>query len=376
MKTARIVIGSAFGDCGKGLMTDFHAADADLVVRFNGGAQAGHTVQTSTGQRHIFSHFGAGSFRYVPTYLSRHFICNPKLFREEYNQLSSLTPKVYVHPEAMITLPYDMMLNQWSEQDRGDKRHGSVGVGINETVTRDAIGVGIRDGMFRTSWTYPQMKDELSRVRDDWVPRRMKQLQIEATAERLELLNSESLLYRFIDDCAFYIDNTRSSADIGAIKHVVMEGAQGLMLDQDYGTFPHVTRSHTGLRNAMAMAKELDIDHVDATYVTRSYLTRHGAGPLPDECDMRVGLDRTNVPNEFQGTMRFALLDVDLVASFIRRDIEAYGSGLRNASLAMTWCDQSHLQPGYAYEKLIKAAKLQRGWASFGPTRDHVQRVR
>jgi adenylosuccinate synthase len=139
---AYVVIGACFGDEGKGLTTDYLAAkhvSESLVVRFNGGAQAGHTVQTANGQRHVFKHFGSGCFAGSPTFLSEYFICNPILFRTELEQLHKfgLTPKIYVHPEAVVSTQYDMMINQIVEEIRSNSRHGSCGVGIGETVERN-----------------------------------------------------------------------------------------------------------------------------------------------------------------------------------------------------------------------------------------------
>ena len=88
---ARIVIGANFGDEGKGLVTDYLCSQgAGVVVRFNGGAQAGHTVVTPEGERHVFRHFGSGTFLGVPTFLSQFFVCNPILFFEERKQLIDL----------------------------------------------------------------------------------------------------------------------------------------------------------------------------------------------------------------------------------------------------------------------------------------------
>ena len=80
------VIGSGFGDEGKGLMTDYHSSQHDdaVVIRSNGGAQAGHTVTLPTGERHVFSHFGSGSLNGTPTFLSSYFVSNPMLFVKEY----------------------------------------------------------------------------------------------------------------------------------------------------------------------------------------------------------------------------------------------------------------------------------------------------
>src|ERR1700721_2544919 len=103
MKKADIVIGSAFGDEGKGLITDYlctHSTAKTCVVRFNGGAQAGHTVEMPDGKRHIFSHFGSGSFARTPTYLSSYFVCNPIIFKRECKELAPLnvSPTVFVDP--------------------------------------------------------------------------------------------------------------------------------------------------------------------------------------------------------------------------------------------------------------------------------------
>ena len=122
-----VVIGAAFGDEGKGLITHLMASqygrDA-VVVRFNGGAQAGHTVVTNDSQRHVFRHFGSGSFVGAMTFLSRYFVSNPILFLEEIEALSLLgiKPTVYIDPASPITTPYDMMINQIVEEVRGNQR--------------------------------------------------------------------------------------------------------------------------------------------------------------------------------------------------------------------------------------------------------------
>jgi adenylosuccinate synthase len=132
------VIGGQLGDEGKGLITDFLSNHLTLVVRFNGGAQAGHTVVLPDGRRHEFHHFGAGCFKAACTLLSRHFIVNPLLYAKEYHspELKGIRKTVYVDPRCRVTTPLDMMLNTLVEERRGAQRHGSCGVGINETVTR------------------------------------------------------------------------------------------------------------------------------------------------------------------------------------------------------------------------------------------------
>ena len=149
-KKAIVVIGAGYGDEGKGLMTDYFCRSAPsnpLVIRFNGGAQAGHTVVTEDGRRHVFSHFGSGEFAGARTYLSDDFIVNPIKFREEYNTLYSkhVRPITYISENCRITTPYDMILNQCIETCRSN-RHGSCGLGIFTTIQRhNDISVTIND---------------------------------------------------------------------------------------------------------------------------------------------------------------------------------------------------------------------------------------
>lgn len=144
MKKAKVVIGSGYGDEGKGVFTDFLSSQSNesLVIRFNGGAQAGHTVMTPDGKRHVFGHFGANSF--LPnskTALSKHFVVNPLLFAKEKNILNNMDvdPEVFIHKDCAVTTPYEMILNQWQEDNRGNNRHGSCGVGFGETIQRESL---------------------------------------------------------------------------------------------------------------------------------------------------------------------------------------------------------------------------------------------
>ena len=114
MKDIKIVIGANFGDEGKGLMTDYFSQKSNsIVVCSNGGAQRGHTVTTPTAIRHVFHHFGSGTFNNASTYLSEDFILNPIIFKQEYDELVKLNhnPNVYINQNCMITTPFDMIAN-------------------------------------------------------------------------------------------------------------------------------------------------------------------------------------------------------------------------------------------------------------------------
>lgn len=333
MNDARVVIGASYGDEGKGLMTDWFVREAGrgtLVVRFNGGAQAGHTVRDDAGVRHVFSHFGAGTLAGADTLLSRHFIANPILFARERGELARLgrIPRLSIDPRALVTTPYDMLINEMVETRRGAGRHGSVGIGINETVTRsDTADFHLSvDGARRDP---AAARATLERILRDWVPRRVAALGIQAEYEqRKSVITSGTLVENWLHLLGEFLREVEVRPDVDVLREherVVFEGAQGLALDQARGAFPHVTRSNTGIRNVVELMNELPAAELSVTYVTRAYLTRHGAGPLEGELagtPFPGVYDRTNLPHDFQGRLRYALLDVDSLGKRIADDFQ------------------------------------------------------
>jgi adenylosuccinate synthase len=399
MTSATVIIGANLGDEGKGLLTDFHASRDALVVRFNGGAQAGHTVVTPDGRRHVFSHFGSGSFAGAATYLSRFFVAHPTLFLRERARLQALgvAPLVHVDPRCSLTTPYDMLINQAVEETRAQARHGSCGIGFGETIQRclrPRFAAHVGDLLVR-NWA-GRLAALLDDIRAHYVPARLGMLRCHTLdAGRAAVLWSDALIERFIADCAAFRDAIAIS-DLAAIapsRAMIFEGAQGLLLDQDRGWFPHVTRSNTGLKNVIALAQEAGIDALDVVYATRTYATRHGAGPLPHEIATlpypRVR-DDTNLPNPHQGTLRFAWLDLDLLATTIAQDLgDARAAGLPAAHrIAITCLDQvddavtfvagGRVQEASS-ENFVVAATRAVGTDSVlagrGPTRDDVAEI-
>ena len=367
MKTADVVIGANFGDEGKGLMTDYYAAKADsVVVRFNGGAQAGHTVVTPDNKRHVFSHIGSGSFAGAETFLSRYFVCNPLLFRKEWDVLSpkGSIPQIHVDGASIVTTPYDMMINQIAEDLRGNSRHGSCGMGFGETIercTQAPLALTYRD-LADTA----QLRVKLAKIQKEWLPQRLAALGFASLPEKWQgRVASTGIVDKFIEDTAFFLQTTKQAgasflADTN--KRIVFEGAQGLMLDQTRGVFPHVTRSNTGLKNVLPLAKDAGIHELNVTYATRAYLTRHGAGPLENEekSPPAAGIkDDTNVLNDWQGNLRYALLDVETLATFIRGDLsDADGSVRITPALAVTCIDQMDELVTYTDRGSITSARM------------------
>ena len=371
---ATAVIGANFGDEGKGLVTDFLAAKdpaRTLVVRFNGGAQAGHTVVTPAGRRHVFHHFGSGTLAGARTFLSHHFIANPFLWQKEHRELVDLATPMLVDRRAMLTTPFDMLVNQEAERFRGSRRHGSCGIGINETVERCT-------GPLATSVGDIERPVQLRKLLGAIAERsrsRLEQLGVWPSPFFLEMLESESLVESYLETCE-QLSRAEQLVDGPALlrdfDHVVFEGAQGLLLDELHRFFPHVTRSRTGLPNVVQVAGEIGLQELDVVYVTRAYMTRHGAGPFPSE---RPGLsysDPTNAPNEWQGSLRFGDLDTTLLAESIGNDLNHAGGLKVSPCLAVTCLDQV---PGADAAAIATACGLRLGYESRGPSRDRVREL-
>lgn len=352
-KLAYAVIGAGYGDEGKGVTTDYLAVQrgggSALVVRFNGGAQAGHTVVAPDGRRHVYSHVTSAAMSSIPGFLSRFFVCNPLLYVKECAQLQQkgTVPRLHVDMRAPVTTPYDMMINQIAEEARGSARHGSCGMGFGETLERHA-----QDGL---SLTYADLvnvralQEKLDAIRRDWLVRRLTMLGVERIPQTWqERIAAKPIAAKFMDDCAFFLKTTQPEDErflAAWTGTVVFEGAQGLLLDQTRGQFPHVTRSNTGLKNVLELSREAGITALRAVYVTRAYATRHGAGPLAHELGKpptAAVADETNIANPWQGALRFGRLDADILSQAITADVaDAQSRAVKiSHGLSVTCLDQ------------------------------------
>jgi adenylosuccinate synthase len=346
------VVGAAYGDEGKGLATDalaswlLHQGRSPVVVRANSGAQAGHTVQTPDGKRHVFHHIGSGSFLGAPTHLSRFMALHPTAFTRELEVLATKAPAVSItaSPQAPVTTPWDMLINQIVETHRAGGRHGSCGLGFGETLERTEKGpVLLARDLGRAHATAT-----LRAIREEWVPQRLARLGVDVVPEPFaSVLSNPGVEAAFLRDVAAFLSNVELVEDSLVLDRsdaVVFEGAQGLRLDQDFGAFPHVTRSNTGLRNPVTLCAEAGITALDVLYMTRSYATRHGAGPFPGEVDVVEGVrvvDATNVPNPWQGSLRVGPVDAGALREAVawdQADVAGRGVAVR-ARLGVTHLD-------------------------------------
>jgi adenylosuccinate synthase len=317
-----VVVGLGFGDEGKGAVVDALCADrpTTAVVRFNGGAQAAHNV-VENGRQHTFSQFGAGTFAGVPTHLSRFVLVEPFALVAEARQLETVgvtypLSMLSVDGRALLTTPCHIHANRAREDARGAKRHGSCGKGIGETVWYSLLsGAGPGDRV--ENQEVIGTPGEAPTVADCARPTVLRR-KLDALARFYAPLATPPhgvdelvALYRDFADAVRITDadETGRLADNG---RVVFEGAQGVLLDQDHGFPPHTTWSTTTPHNARAL---LGGRPHTVLGVTRTYLTRHGAGPLPTESASVLARfpEAHNGSGEYQGAWRAGHLDAALL---------------------------------------------------------------
>jgi adenylosuccinate synthase len=324
---AILVIGLAFGDCGKGSIVDFLARrhEARLVVRFNGGPQAGHNVVTPDGRHHTFSQFGSATF--LPgtrTFLSRFMLIEPYAMFNEARHLAEIgagdaMERLTVDGRCPVITPCHQAANRIREIARGAGAHGTCGMGIGELMQDREEGFG--DIIFAAELGDREgVRRKLRATRDFKVGQLREEIKAARGEGRAKL--SVDTLERgdWIDTC---VDNYAELARrIGIVADareiipadgtIIFEGAQGVLLDESLGFQPHTTWSKTTFVNAEAVLNEAGYGGERVRLgVLRSYFTRHGAGPMVSE---EVGLkhllaEEHNGDHGWQGAFRVGSFD-------------------------------------------------------------------
>jgi len=310
-----IILGLGFGDEGKGSFVNYLCSKSkdSLVVRFNGGHQVGHTVVVGD-KRHVFSNFGSGTLQGVPTYWSEYCTVDPIGLLNEGTALRNMgiSPNIIFNANAMVTTPFDTIKN--INLDNGNN-HGTVGVGFGTTIQRneDHYRLFVRD------LEYPAIRDA-----------KLKLIQSHYGYISPDNSSTAKMIEKFKAACDDLAENYSivNQLIFDRFNNLIFEGGQGIMLDMDYGFFPHVTRSNTTSKNAIEIIKSLGIEpnykNITTYYITRAYQTRHGNGPMSNEhldtSYIKVNPLETNVNTGYQGVFRKSVLDMDMLDYAIHCD--------------------------------------------------------
>lgn len=329
---AAIVVDLGFGDAGKGLVTDalVRAMGARLVVRFHGGAQAGHNVVTPDGRHHTFAQIGSGAFvPGVDSHLGDAFLLHPTALLAEAAHLAragvpGALERLFVSERALVITPFHQAANRLRELARGASRHGSCGVGAGETVAsalRDPEGAVRAADLLDPRSLSPRLRRLQDGKRDE-LRAEIAAVAGEAAADReIDLLTDPGVADRWLGALqpmfprVTIVDGDwlrRRFAGPGA---VVFEGAQGVLLDEWAGFHPYTTWSTCTFEGALALCAAHGLEgEVTRVGVLRTYAVRHGAGPFPTEDRSLDALlpERHNIDGPWQGRVRRGFPDMVL----------------------------------------------------------------
>ncbi len=350
------VIDLGFGDSGKGAMVDHlvrrHAAE--LVVRFNGGPQAGHNVVTPEGRHHTFAQFGSGSFMpAVRTLLSRFMLVEPYAMVNEAAHLTSVgvadvMSRTIIDERCLVIAPPQQIMNRIRERSRGDAAHGTCGMGVGECMA-DCIAAPAISLLAGDLHNRSNLRRKLVDM-FEYTHAGATDLRAWATAEELRVLDDPGWIdtalgvYEETAQRARILPADRINRILREAACVIFEGAQGVLLDERYGFHPHTTWSSTTFENADALLDEsVHQGERRRIGVMRTYMTRHGSGPLvsyDEELQQRLAEPHNN-DNGFQGRFRRGVLDLVM----LRYAIDACGNV---DELAVTHLDQLNSLPGRA----------------------------
>lgn len=399
---AKAIIGAGYGDEGKGRMIEYfsdkfnkndtYELERILNIRSNGGAQAAHAVcklavhnkdsKKTMYIENVFRQLGSGTLSGAVTFLSKFFTVNLEMLKNEIDYLNDIydlgyiksPPLVYVDTDAYITLPIDIVINRKLEELRGSNKHGSCGLGIWESQLRQKAGLGVKIGeMYKLnkngSNEAKDIVNELLKIQKKYLDIRLNELHENEEFKQLKkesfdfeigiyiatykLVETMFLLLKYNSFEILSFDNKKLVNDIGLI---IFENAQGLELSiNTRENFPHISTSDTGVSNILQLIKDFktvhDVDIIpEFVFLTRSYKTRHGAGELPyEEFGEQIRedfhlFDRTNATNKYQGSFRYAPLNLKRLNEIISRETKKLSKelGIYKKSIAVGHLDETH----------------------------------
>ena len=278
------IIGAQWGDEGKGKVTDYLAEESRVVARSQGGNNAGHTIVVD-GKKHKLHLLPSGILRKdVVSIIGNGVVVNPEVLLKELDNLDSERGQLLISDRAHVIMPYHKLLDGGEESSKGKSMIGTTGNGIGPCYSDKASRIGIRMGDL--------LDDEILMERlEKAFPRNLALLDhygIKSDLTIDSLLNLcrkwRNELSQFITDTSLLINKHIDNKD-----NVLLEGAQGVHIDIEYGTYPFVTSSSPTTAGAALGSGIAPSKITDVVGVTKAYLTRVGSGPFPTELDDEVG---------------------------------------------------------------------------------------
>jgi len=290
---AKAIVGLQWGDEGKGKITDFFAARADVVVRYQGGNNAGHTVVIG-GKKYKFHLLPSGGLQGKKLVIGNGVVVNPKVLIDEIEMLSRYSKvDLMVSDRANVIMPYHIAMDG-IEEELKSKKIGTTKRGIGPCYSDKIARYGIRMGELVDEDLFLERLKSVMEAKKKIFDAYGLQFDINSIYEEYSEYGEK--LRGYVGDTIYYLNSIIDE------KNVLFEGAQGFLLDIDYGTYPYVTSSNPvagGITTGAGISPK-KIDEIIG--VLKAYITRVGAGPMPTEEKGMAGEHMATKGNEFGTT--------------------------------------------------------------------------
>jgi adenylosuccinate synthase len=280
---ATVIVGAQWGDEGKGKIVDLLAQHADLVCRYQGGPNAGHTIIVE-GETFKFRHMPSGVVAGKECVIGAGCVVDPEVFVAELDDLEARGLRteglVHLSGNAHLVMPWHVAIDQASERRLGKLQIGTTRRGIGPAYADKAARLGIRVQDLLDAKILRQKIEVALAEKNVWLERvyGADPLDLEDVAERLERVAQR--LRAYVGDTSLLVDRALREG-----RFVLFEGAQGTLLDLDHGTYPFVTSSNP-IASEAATGVGIGPNRIDAVVgVAKSYVTRVGEGPFPTEIE-------------------------------------------------------------------------------------------
>ncbi|MCI1994730.1 MAG: adenylosuccinate synthase [Clostridium luticellarii] len=281
--SAFIILGSQWGDEGKGKITDYIAKSADVVVRFQGGNNAGHTVEVGSKQYKLHLVPSGILYKDKINVIGNGVVLDPKALFEEMDYLKkldvSISPEnLMISDRAQLIMPYHKVLDGIKERARGKNDIGTTGKGIGPCYTDKMERSGIRVCDLMHEDVFKEKLQENLKVKNDIITKVYGENPLDFDSIYREYINYGKTLAPYVKDISVEVYKNIKDG-----RKVLFEGAQGSLLDVDYGTYPYVTSSSTIAGGVCIGAGIGPTMITGAVGVAKAYTTRVGKGPFTTE---------------------------------------------------------------------------------------------
>ncbi|MFL2664729.1 MAG: adenylosuccinate synthase [Dehalococcoidia bacterium] len=288
------VIGGQWGDEGKGKIIDFLCEKADIVARYSGGNNAGHTVINEHGTFKLHLVPSGIVWPHTTNIIGNGVVIDPNVLIKEIEENKLNPNRLIVSDKSHLIMPYHIILDKLEEKDRGENSIGTTGRGIGPTYVDKVSRNGIRIGELKNIEILSEKIKIILESKNQIITKIYNSMQLSFD----EVMESIYLWKNKLEDYIKPIEKIIIES-IKNEKNIIVEGAQGSLLDLDHGTYPYVTSSNSTIGGTLTGLGLIPKNYEGIAGIYKAYCTRVGEGPFPTEILGKLGDEIRNKAGEF-----------------------------------------------------------------------------